>query len=322
MIKCPKCNFEQPEDIYCAQCGVNMKNFIPPRKSIFVSLFTNQALIVGILFVGIIIFVLYDYALSKKPKTNTVAAITKQTSEQIDVQDSQTPSSYKPAIGSGSEPGTEAPPTPQTPAPQVEKAAFEAPRPARAASDSPAPGVAVAKSSLQISFYQISRALLGEIQRETSASPFNGDGFGGIVSKKRLAVLRRSPELKSISTNRYKLDGHPISIFKGQKSGESAKSIGLYFQVNPLKNDATTTQIEVKSWGSLKLQENDENLFTSEMTLNTQSVAMIAGFLPKDKVFGDEEKSIFEADRALKIYNTEGFWDGDVDLIMFVELPD
>ncbi len=314
MIKCPKCDFEQPEDIYCAQCGVNMKNFVPPRKSILVSLFTNQALIVGILFVGIIIFVLYDYALSKKPKTNIVAAITKQTSEQMDVQDSQTPSSYKPAIENQQAQKAEAP--------QVEKVAQEAPRPARVANDSPAPGATVAKSSLQISFYQISRALLGEIQRETNASPFNGDGFGGIVSKKRLAVLRRSPELKSISTNRYKLDGHPISIFKGQKSGESAKSIGLYFQVNPLKNDATATQIEVKSWGSLKLQENDENLFTSEMTLNSQSVAMIAGFLPKDKVFGDEEKSIFETDRALKIYNAEGFWDGDIDLIMFVELPD
>ncbi len=314
MIKCPKCDFEQPEDIYCAQCGVNMKNFVPPPKSILALLLSNQNPILGILFVGIIIFVLYDYALSKKPRTNTVAAITKQTSEQMDVQDSQTPSSYKPAIETQQAQLAEAP--------KIEKVAQEAPRPARVANDLPVPGAAVAKSSLQISFYQISRALLGEIQRETNASPFNGDGFGGIIAKKRLAVLRRSPELKSISTNRYKLDGHPISIFKGQKSGEAAKSIGLYFQVNPLKNDATSTQIEVKSWGSLKLQENDENLFTSEMTLNSQSVAMIAGFLPKDKVFGDEEKSIFETDRALKIYNSEGFWDGDIDLIMFVELPD
>jgi hypothetical protein len=299
-----------------------MKNFVPPRKSIFVSLFTNQALIVGILFIAIIIFVLYDYGLSKKPKTNVVTAITKQTSAQIDVQDSQTPSSYKPAI----EPGIGTPQARPMEAPPekvaVEKVAVEAPRPVRVANEPPAPGTPVAKSSLQISFYQVSRALLGEIQRETNASPFNGDGFGGIVSKKRLAVLRRSPEIKSISTNRYKLDGHPISIFKGQKSGESAKSIGLYFQINPLKNDAASTQIEVKSWGSLKLQENDENLFTSEMTLNSQTVAMIAGFLPKNKVFSDEEKSIFETDRALKIYNSEGFWDGDIDLIMFVELPD
>ncbi len=318
MIKCPKCDFEQPEDIYCAQCGVNMKNFVPPRKSIVALLLSNQNPILGILFVGIIIFVLYDYALSKKPRTNVVAAITKQTSEQMDVQDSQTPSSYKPAI----EPGIESPQAQPIEAASTEKVAVEAPRPARVANDPPAQGATVAKSSLQISFYQVSRALLSEIQRETNASPFNGDGFGGIVSKKRLAVLRKSPELKSISTNRYKLDGLPISIFKGQKSGESAKSIGLYFQVNPLKNDATSFHIEVKSWGSLKLQENDENLFTSEMTLNSQSVAMIAGFLPKDKVFGDEEKSIFETDRALKIYNSEGFWDGDIDLIMFVELPD
>ncbi len=311
MIKCPKCDFEQPEDIYCAQCGVNMKNFVPPKKSLIISLFTNQALVVGILFLGIIIFVLYDYALSKKPKAATVATFTKQTSERIEGPESETPSSYKPQIEPQQTQPTEAPVTESQPTPA-----------ARSVREAPAAATVATKSALQVSFYQISRSLLAEIQKETNASPFNGDGFGGVVSKKRLAALRKNPDLKSISTNRYKLDGLPISIFKGQKSGESAKSIGLYFQINPLKNDTTSTQIEVKSWGSLKMQENDENLFTSEMTLNSHYAAMIAGFLPKDKVFGDEEKSIFESDRALKIYNMEDFWNGEVDLIMFVELPD
>ncbi len=331
MIKCPKCNFEQPEDIYCAQCGVNMKTFVPPKPSLFVALATNQALVVGLLFIGIVAFVLYDYALSKKPKPRPAVAITQQTSEQIDVPEGENSSTYKPNI------------EPQQPVAQSEptqdnssSAPSETSRPGRpiraavpradrnsGAETAASTGAAAAKSSaLQVSFYQISRALLADLQRETNSSPFNGDGFGGIISKRRLAALRNNPELKSISSNRYKLDGLPISIFKGQKSGESAKSIGLYFQINPLKNDATGTQIEVKSWGSLKMQESDENLFTSEMTLNPQYVAMVAGFLPKDKVFGDEEKSIFETDRALKIYNTEGFWDGDIDLIMFVELPD
>jgi hypothetical protein len=328
MIKCPKCQFEQPEDIYCAQCGVNMKNFVPPKKSILVSLLSNQSLIVGLLFIGIIAFVVYDYALSKKPKTTTVAAVTKQTSAQIDVPYGENPSTYQPSVQQpaqqqaavaapdsiGDKPGEK----PMAEKLASEKAALEAPRPARAAAE---PAVGVPKS-LQISFYQVSRALLSELQRETNASSFNGDGFGGVIAKRRLLALRKNPEFKAISTNRYKLDGHPISIFKGQKSGESAKSIGLYFQINPLKNDPAGTQIEVKSWGSLKIQENDENLFSGEMTLNPQYAAMIAGFLPKDKVFGDEEKAIFDSDRSLKIYNTEGFWDGDIDLIMFVELAE
>jgi hypothetical protein len=332
MIKCPKCNFEQPEDIYCAQCGVNMKNFVPPKKSLIVSIFMNQALVVGLLFVGIIVFVLYDYSSSKKPKAKIVATITKQTSEQIDVQEFENPSTYKPDIKPKTQSQAQGD-VPQAPPQETLSQASETPRsttkstqgrsdrPTGEVSSSPT-GPAAKSTTLQVSFYQIPRSLLTELQRETNSSPFNGDGFGGIVSKKRLAALRKNLEFKSISSNRYKLDGMPISIFKGQKSGESAKSIGLYFQINPLKNDPTGTQIEVKSWGSLKLQENDENLFTSEMTLNNQYVAMIAGFLPKDKVFGDEEKSIFDSDRALKIYNLESFWDGEIDLIMFVELPD
>ena len=27
MVKCPRCQFEQPEDVFCASCGVNMQNY-------------------------------------------------------------------------------------------------------------------------------------------------------------------------------------------------------------------------------------------------------------------------------------------------------
>lgn len=33
MINCPKCGFEQPQDEFCAKCGVNMSKFRPPIKS-------------------------------------------------------------------------------------------------------------------------------------------------------------------------------------------------------------------------------------------------------------------------------------------------
>ncbi|MBY0384627.1 hypothetical protein K2X05_05660 [bacterium] len=319
MIKCPKCQFEQPEDIYCAQCGVNMKTFVVPKRSAVLALFSNQDFYVVLLFTAIVAFVIYDYSLSRRPKHTSVGQVTKQTSKTLDIPESQAPTNYKPAVAAASEQPTVA----------AKKMFGSEQRPAAVKkTDLPreeketAPGLPTLKTSLQISFFQISRNLLNEIQREATSGQFSGDGFGGILNKKRLAILKRSNEIKAISTNRYKMDGHPISLFKGQKSGENAKSIGLYFQVNTLKNEPTATQIEVKSWGSLKLQETDENLFSSEMTLNPQYAAFVAGFLPKDKVFSDEERAIFESDRALKIYNQDDFSDGSTDLIMFVELPD
>lgn len=324
MIRCPKCQFEQPEDIYCAQCGVNMKTFVVPKRSVLLSLLNNQDFYVVLLFSAIVAFVIYDYSLSRKPKPTTVSQVTKQTSKTLDIPDSQAPTNYKPAVS----PVAAAPEPPPPPVAAKKMTSSEQRQAALKKADVPrdeketAPGVPSVKSSLQISFFQISRNLLNEIQREATSGQFSGDGFGGILNKKRLAILKRSNEIRPISTNRYKLDGHPISLFKGQKSGENAKSIGLYFQVNTLKNEPTATQIEVKSWGSLKLQETDENLFSSEMTLNPQYAAFVAGFLPKDKVFNDEERAIFESDRALKIYNQDDFSDGSTDLIMFVELPD
>lgn len=33
LTECPKCGFSQPEDQYCAQCGIDMRNYQPPRPS-------------------------------------------------------------------------------------------------------------------------------------------------------------------------------------------------------------------------------------------------------------------------------------------------
>lgn len=41
LMKCPKCGFSQPQDQYCAQCGVDMVNFKPPRQSSMSKLFSD-----------------------------------------------------------------------------------------------------------------------------------------------------------------------------------------------------------------------------------------------------------------------------------------
>jgi len=55
MIKCPRCGFQQPEDQYCAQCGVNMLAFRPKKKSFFALLSENVGLqIIALVAVGVI----------------------------------------------------------------------------------------------------------------------------------------------------------------------------------------------------------------------------------------------------------------------------
>ncbi len=68
MVKCPKCEFEQPEDVFCASCGVNMKSFTAPRtRSKFGLIVVGLALISMAGFLAIKISDSYD-----KIKTNTL----------------------------------------------------------------------------------------------------------------------------------------------------------------------------------------------------------------------------------------------------------
>ena len=59
MINCPKCGFSQPEDQYCAKCGVDMVAYRPKEKSVSEKFFSNTSMqffalgvIVAICFMG------------------------------------------------------------------------------------------------------------------------------------------------------------------------------------------------------------------------------------------------------------------------------
>lgn len=41
LIKCPRCGFQQPQDKYCAQCGVDMESFTPPTTPLMKRLISN-----------------------------------------------------------------------------------------------------------------------------------------------------------------------------------------------------------------------------------------------------------------------------------------
>ncbi len=41
LINCPRCGFQQPEDQYCAQCGVDVKNYKKPQIPFFSKIFKN-----------------------------------------------------------------------------------------------------------------------------------------------------------------------------------------------------------------------------------------------------------------------------------------
>ncbi len=73
LVKCPRCGFSQPQDKYCAQCGIDTETFKPPRKSAFIRYATDPLLYLAIalIAIGISIGTLYKqdkYNLARRVK--------------------------------------------------------------------------------------------------------------------------------------------------------------------------------------------------------------------------------------------------------------
>jgi hypothetical protein len=316
MIKCPKCQFEQPSDTYCANCGINMDTYRPEPKPFFKSLLTNSMFHLLLVIVAIVSLVLYDRG-SDAPITATQSRVASRSTAPVEPPPSAAEKiAPEPAMAEVKIAPPEPEPTP------VAAATVEPAREIRGIKRPNPTANRPLKHTVKVTFYQASKNVIADMMRETQSGSFNGEAIGGILTRKNITKLKSSHEVKSLSANIFKdVDNqHPIMVFKGQRSNVAAKNMGLFFQITPLREDTGTLQLEIKSWGNLKMTGNEENLFLSEMSLSAQSGAFIAGFLPKDKTFTDDEKSVFESDRTLKIYNNEDFWDGSLDLIMVIEL--
>lgn len=61
MITCPNCGFSQPDDGYCASCGVDMKSYVPKR-----SLFSVPVTYMTLLVVTVIVSSFYIYSVVKE----------------------------------------------------------------------------------------------------------------------------------------------------------------------------------------------------------------------------------------------------------------
>lgn len=327
MMKCPKCFFEQPPDTYCAKCGVNMETYKPAPTPWLRMILTNWMVHLAVLITLIVSLVIYDRNKKPQPRSRELIASqvayrkstpTEDPAPEVSSSESTTatvaaketrPAPFRKSLNPEDSNGD----------PHPEPSTTKEAAPTKIQSNGTVATTAI--QGLNISFYHASRTAIAELQKEARSLHISGDGMGGVLWKKQFSNIEASGELKSVGKNSYKdfQVNQSIVIFKGQRSSMTGKNIGLNFQITPLKKESTTGILEVKGWSNIREPGTDDPMFTSEMTLNSQYLSFVTGFLPKDRPLNDEEKSLFESDRTLKIYNNPGFWDDAIDLIMVVE---
>ncbi|MGD8383471.1 MAG: hypothetical protein PVJ11_15115, partial [Syntrophobacterales bacterium] len=84
---CPKCNFSQPDDYYCAQCGVNVEKYLQKQKKKRL----NRGLIITVLAIAALSLALF-MCIPEEPKKSDIR---KDTSSETRVAQ-RSPSQDKP----------------------------------------------------------------------------------------------------------------------------------------------------------------------------------------------------------------------------------
>ncbi|MEY4616436.1 MAG: hypothetical protein RJB66_1396 [Pseudomonadota bacterium] len=82
LVKCPKCGFDQPEDTYCAKCGIEMGSFKPTKPPIW-STIVKSPIFSIIIFVGLgYLAFLYLNKPTRFPESTSKPTTTRRSSEQ------------------------------------------------------------------------------------------------------------------------------------------------------------------------------------------------------------------------------------------------
>ncbi len=294
-MKCPRCGFTQPRDQYCAQCGLDISNYKPPKLSLFDRLTRNP--LMQLAFVVIIIFFVASTLIKKKNpsvsdrvsylKGNLQISSQKPNStsfsdsppQQVQIADSTTPTA------NGADANNSAgqlPPVQQKP------------------SDTTASLAANAKSNVgatenkshhvvKISYYEIDKRvrqmMFDESQNTGQFNYFNEDYYAGLLTQfhhklksfGNQVVLLHS-EIKNVDENK------PISWFHGLESSNTENHIGFRYSLDMTEPDPGQFKLNfeiLKSWkeGVGANATIEKTSFPMQIEMQKSSVAFIGGIL-------------------------------------------
>lgn len=72
LITCPKCGFSQPQDRYCAKCGIDIENYKPISPPIFKQIVSNPFLHIFLIFLAVAIVIIFVRKHSQLEMANRV----------------------------------------------------------------------------------------------------------------------------------------------------------------------------------------------------------------------------------------------------------
>lgn len=302
MMECPRCGFVQPEDQFCANCGLNISHFQAPPKPLGSRVFTQSFLYGGLAFAAS--YLLFYSIKHVDPPTKKEKNIIVNEHVPIKVQDASSaisPSEPKrldsPAppveaseITKKIEQDTSTPPSPPTSTSEFRGMSQSAPSQStsepQSSSGAQNPTELPAKmvQQLDFQFYEIERENLSLLTQNAKILA-EGPTWKAFQILQKEKWLKISSEVRRLPGQRQ-MSSHPSTTsmlhYPAAPTGVGQMPLGLFLDIAVVKLDANQIELDVSGHFGLKPQTGAESRGRIELSLNysPQNLVILSGVLP------------------------------------------
>ncbi len=342
MVNCPKCGFNQPQDQYCAKCGVDMVAFKPAAKPLISQLISNITFQISVLAMVALVGGLYVRHANREKLARTIAETpiareAEQQETELAAAQAALPDSSKASLQQTVSASIGDSQKEKQAAPEIAEAkattgfvATSAP----AAQATAAPQVASAMTgshsavgsatNIKVYFVEGQRRFLNSLLTESHQSSADGSFNFGVVTgfDKRLKASHTAWHSLDSSGNQAIHLNQPNVIFKGLRDTATAQNIGFTIQVIPISQDDAGTHLQVDA--NRVLRDGSGGLETFDFQLPESFIIprdgalVLVGALPHRTLTEPEEK-LYRSVNVLKAMSSETFRSGVTDVAIVVE---
>ncbi len=319
MQTCPRCGFVQPEDKYCANCGLDIETYKPAPTPFFKKIAKNTAfqisvVVLIVIAVTIALLMSQNDRLEKRLNSNPVqrAHILRSMREP--------PAPTRPAVQPS------AVPQPQQPAAPLPRAPIAQTKP-KIGHDKKNHEITAAPTELSIAFYEMSRAALMQLASEGQVLSESAESRSmTLPTHHPLQKLReKDPATRSLgeSITQNLQQGTPITLdFMRPPSAATAgmNGIGVTINLNPVKVTGTDIELALDLLFNMR-NRSGNSLITNEVNSNfsfsPKSTLVLTGFFPHRKVFRQDLLAFNGT--PIAIFASPAFQNSVTDLVIVIE---
>jgi len=323
MMECPRCGFVQPEDRYCANCGVDVLAAMAQPKPLLPRIFTHPVFFAGLGFTLVIGIVSY-VKISEVPK-NSGATYVPHVPENLSLtkQAQNPPSQVKIPRPQAPPPPAEAQaPAPQTPSFQEKRDQQEAslqeekPEEQKTQPNSPPQSAPTPPAELEVVFAEVPRDLLAQLGSESKILADSG-------TSRISSVTNRDKAQSLISSGRRLSGGRSLPTQAGTvlplqfiSASASANPQGLFYNVTVIQSNSQGVEIELVGQVNLAATNPIQTRFDHVVTMPIGGALIQSNLLPHREL--PEAVSSAFANSPLSIMVSPAFLANETELVSII----